>query len=193
MAPECEAHVLIQASIVFVSIQLCPVADARPGSVRTDYPAGAHQFTGHQSAFRMQSRDRRLPQHANTTPRRSFDHHAVQMCPPHSIGRSPRKFSLGLCPAADETNAAEGIGFARRNLDAEVAQSFDSIRQKALAARLVDRRKRAIRYDHAQAATARRDRSRQAGWPTSGDKHIPRLGERERHKAIHVSIEMRYW
>jgi hypothetical protein len=136
----------------------------------------------------MEPCNRRLPQHPNAALHRSFDHDAMQMRSPNSIGRSAGKFSLRGCAFADETNAAKGIGFALGDLDAEIAKSPDSIGQEALAARFVDGRKRTIRHDHAEAVTASRERRRQASRPTSGDKHIPRLGEFERHRSPHATI-----
>jgi hypothetical protein len=74
---------------------------------------------------------------------------AMQMRTPDSVSCSARKLGLGFCAVAHETNAAEWIRFAIGNRDAEMAQSFDSLRHQALATSLVDRGNGSIRHDHA--------------------------------------------
>jgi predicted subunit of tRNA(5-methylaminomethyl-2-thiouridylate) methyltransferase len=133
-----------------------------------------------------------LPQQANAARNRSFDHDVVQMRPPNSLRPSMLKFSLNHGAAIEETNTAKRIGVAFGDFDAKVAQGFNAIRQKALAARFVDGRNRAIRHDHTQALTACRDRGCEASRSTSRDEHIPRLGKLERHKSLNTTIEMRY-
>jgi len=132
----------------------------------------------------MKPGDHRLPQHVNTARRRMIRHDPMQMCTPDSVRRSARKRSLGLCVAAHETNAAERIRFGFGNRDAEIVQSFYSVRHQSLAAGLVDRRRCAIRQHHAQTVTARRDGRRQAGRSAADYEYIPRIRETAHDKFL---------
>src|SRR5579859_5953873 len=88
---------------------------------------------------------------------------AMEVGAADSVRCPARKLSLGLRAVAHETNAAKRIRNALGNGDAELTQGLDSIRHEPFAAGLVDRRDRAIRYDHAQTVAARRDGCRQTG------------------------------
>ena len=68
---------------------------------------------------------------------------------PDSVRGPARKRSLGLDAFAHESNAAEWVGLSLGNRDTQMVEKFDSIRHQALAAGLVDRWNRAIRYHHA--------------------------------------------
>jgi hypothetical protein len=82
------------------------------------------------------------------------------------------KDRLSFLRAANKANATERKDFANWNFNAQRAQGIEPVGHQAFAARFVDRRNRAIRHRHAQAAAARGNRRRQAGGTASGDKNI---------------------
>src|SRR5208283_715984 len=186
VAPEGEAQILLMGCI-----QLDPVTDARTGSVGAYHPACAQQFSRDQRAFRMQSGDRSLPQHANAARRRMIQQDTMQIRTPDPVRCSPRKHSLGLDAFANKTNAAKGIRFTFGNRDAELVQRLESVRHQSLAAGLVDRRNGAIRHHYAQTVTTSRDGRCQTGRSAADYKYIPRLGETRLHKSLGDEAMMR--
>jgi hypothetical protein len=93
----------------------------------------------------------------------------------NSVGVAARKNRLGALIAAHKANAAEGLACFCGDADIEGTQGFEAIGQKAFAAGLVNGRDRAIGDGNCQPLAPRRDRCRQADWPSADDENVDPL------------------
>src|SRR5271168_2587030 len=125
-----------------------------------------------------------MPQHVDATRRRVIQQNAMQMRSPNPACAFARECGLGSYAAAHETYAAERIGCAVRNRDAELLQSLESSRHQSFAARFVDQWNGAIRHHHAQTMTPRCDSRRQSGRSATDYEDIHRVRKTAHYKFL---------
>jgi hypothetical protein len=155
-----------------VRIEANPAPDARTGAIGTDNPTRRLKCPSNQHAIPMNARDGRLPAQIHSARGCMIDQNPMQYGASNSIRNALWKDSLNFLRAANKANAMERKDFANWNFNAQCPQGIEPVRHQSLAARFVDRRNRAIRHRHAQAAAACRNSGGQPGGTASGNKNI---------------------